>query len=754
MNNKINYLTRSIRILIYGMSVVSVSALAQQAEENEKQSVEEDNLEIIEVTSSRRVQTIQDTPAAVYAVDPDSFIQRGLTSISDVVEEAPGFSFSSATGQAGRGSISARGVSQQNDSPVTAIYLDDVPLTSSTGFAAGGRLFFDGLLGDVARVELVKGPQGTLFGATAIAGAVRYITNEPEVYDSRGKFTVDYSQTKGGDLNQLYRGFYSFPLIEGKLGLTLAGFSQDNGGYVDQVSPATGSLVRENANDSENKGYSADLYYTPTDKFDIRLKAMKQESSFNLSSAVRIASIDKDEAYGEFLSDSAYGSDELTQTLYSVSASYEMEGAVLDFTSSKAEYEGTAAEDVVSLYGPIIEQLEGLPAGSVDSAPLTRDVGSDKSVHELRLTSTTEGNYEWLVGLFYSDESTKNSQRLTGMPQDILALNAEFPSDYEELAAFGNYTYYLAPNFDITAGLRVSKTEQSLIFVQEGPLLGGGSVVEELETAKETVETYLLTARYRPTDDTSFYTRIASGYRPASSNLSVRNPFTGEILSQPVVEQDDLWSYEVGVKGALADNKFNYESALYYIDWKNFQTIVTFFGIGTDGNARNGITVQGWEGSFDYQITPNLAFKAAAAYNESTLNEDEPELFGLKGATVPNTPKWTFNSSVFYDYQLPYNMNGWISASANYKDSMNSAFVNGDPENPSVNLPSDDFTTINLTTGVEKNNWLFTLYVNNLLDKKAYTFFNANAVPGSDVVDITGIPLEPRTIGVSVSYSF
>ena len=92
-------------------------------------------------------------------------------------------------------------------------------------------------------------------------------------------------------------------------------------------------------------------------------------------------------------------------------------------------------------------------------------------MHGLRLTSTTEGNYEWLVGLFYSDESTQNSQRLTGMPQDILALNAEFPSDYNELAAFGNYTYYFAPNFDVTAGLRISKTEQSLIFVQEGPHL-------------------------------------------------------------------------------------------------------------------------------------------------------------------------------------------------------------------------------------------------------------------------------------------
>ena len=751
MNNKIKYITRSIRLAVYGAVAVSAGAMAQQAEAVTAEQ-DADGIEVIQVTSSRRVQQIQDVPAAVVAVNPEEYLQRGLVSLADVVASAPGFSFSSDTGQPGRGAISARGVSQQNDSAVTAIYLDDVPMTSNTGFAAGGRLFFDGLLGDVARVELIKGPQGTLFGATAIAGAVRYISNAPELEDARGKLTVDWSTVQSGGSNQLYKGFYSFPLIEGKAGLTLSAFRMDNGGYVDQVD-GSGAVIREDANEADNKGYSADLLVRPTDELDIRIKAMKQESSFGLTSAVQIASLNRDELYGEYRSDNAFGSDKLTQNLVSASVSYKLDGVVLDFTSSKAKYTSNNAQDVVSLYGPLIELVAELPAGSVTSAPLTLDVSSEKTSHELRLTSDSEGKLEWLAGVFYTSEKTDNVQNLQGMPQQLLAVSASFPSDYTELAAYGNLTYYLTDNFDLTAGLRVSNTEQSLLFKQDGFLLGGASE-EQMETADKTVETYLLTARYRMDKDTSFYSRIASGYRPAASNLSVQDPFTGELLSQPIVEQDDLWSYEVGVKGSALQDALSYESSLYYIDWSNFQTLVSFYGISTDGNAKNGITVKGWEGSVDYRLTRQFSMNASAAFARSTLNADEPELFGAKGATVPNVPKWTLNLGATYDYQLTANMPGWVNVSWRYKDAMATAFDDGNVENTAVNLESESISVLNLTTGADYRNWRFTLYINNLLNSGAYTNFNATVVPGTDIVSITGIPLEPRKIGLSVSYAF
>lgn len=753
MNNKIKYLTRSIRILLCGMAVAPLSAVAQQAEDASSQEKAEENFEVIEVTSSRRVQTIQDVPASVYAADPDDFLEQGMTSLADMVETAPGFSFQSFTGQQGRGSIAARGVSQQNDTAVTAIYVDDVPLTSNSSFAAGGRLYFDGLLGDVQRVELIKGPQGTLFGATAMAGAVRYISNQPELFDPRAKFTADVSHTQDGDLNQVYRGFYSFPLVEGKVGLTISAFTMDNGGYVDQVDPETGATIRENANESEADGFSGDLYINATDRLDIRIKAMQQESTFGMSSAVRIASIDKDEAYGELKSDNAFGEDALKHELISASFSYELDNAVIDLSSSKTNYESFNAQDLTALYGPIVEIVTGQPAGSIEEVPFTTTVESDKTVHELRITSTSKSEWEWLAGVFYTEESTNNTQLLRGLPQDVLALSANFPSDYEELAGFGNLTYYISPDFDLTAGFRLSKTKQSLFFAQEGPLAGGSSK-EQLETADETVDTYLFTARYRPSPDTSIYARAASGYRPASSNLAVYDPVTNELLSQATVEQDSLWSYELGLKGSLAEDRFNYEAAVYYIDWDNFQAVATFNGVTTGANARDGITIKGFEGSLDYRFTDRFSIRASTAFSDSTLNEDEPGLYADAGDPVIRVPEWTYNAAAVYDFTLTPQIDGWLTLGVRYKDEMHTAYNNGSPNASAIDLKSDDYTIVNLTAGFELDNWSVSLYANNLLNTDAYTYFSANVIPGTSMVDITGIPLEPRKVGLSVTYAF
>lgn len=752
MNTKVKYLTRTIQCLIYGVALASTSVLAQQ---NDLESNQETDTEIekIEVTSSRRIQTIQDVPASVVAIKPEEFVQRGMISIADVIGQSPGFSITSTNGQSGRGSISARGVSAQSDGAVTAMYLDDVPLSSNSGFAAGGRLFYDGLLGDIERIELIKGPQGTLFGATSMAGAIRYITRKPELEEGRGKVTADVSQTKGGDLNHIYRGYYSLPIIQDKLGITVAGYTSKNGGFVDQVDPASGEVIKENANESDDEGYSVDLYYQATNDLSIRLKALKQETSFGLSSAVRIASLNKDETYGEFKSDNAFGNDDFTQEVYSASISYEMDFATLDFTSSRTDYASSLSQDTVSIYGPLLEQLNGFEEGSILSVPFINGVSSEKTSHEARLTSKLNNGFEWIAGLFYTDEGTTATQDLFALPQEVVGAFADFPSEYNEMAGFGNLTYYINEDFDLTAGIRLSKTDQTLIFRTDGPLLGGFSE-EELEDADDTVQTYLLTARYRPNDDTSYYARIASGYRPASSNLTVFNPFTGEQLSQPIVHQDDLISYELGIKGTALSDGLRYEASAYYIDWDNFQTNLTFFGVTSGGNAEGGITSQGFEAVVEYALTRDVTVSAHVAHMDSTLNEDEPGLFGAKGESIPNVPDWTLASNIQYNYELDGDAHGWIAASLQYKDSTRSSFDSGDPEDSSINLDSDNYTVINLTTGLVWSDFTVTLYANNLLDQTAYSRFSANVIPGTDIVDVTGVPIEPRKVGVSLSYSF
>lgn len=736
------------------LSILAASSISSplMAEENETQA-EEQVIEKVTVTSSRRVQAIQDVPASVFAVAPESFVKSGLTTMGDVIGYTPGFNFESSNGQRGRGAITSRGVSQQGETAVTAMYIDDVPITSNSGFGSASSVFFDGLLGDIERVELIKGPQGTLFGATAIGGAVRYISRKPTMDESRGSISADFSSINGGGVSKLYRGYYSTALVEDTLGITVSGFSADDAGYVDQVDGTTGDILTEDANDSDNYGYSADLYYQATDELDFRVKGIKQKSEYGFGSNVNISNLDKEETYGEFTSNGAIGEYVTEQEIYSATINYEADFASVNFTSSYVSSESSSANDATARFGALLELLGGLEDGAVTAAPLSVVTESEKTSHELRFTSNKEGNTEWIAGLFYADESTSNEQSLVGLPANILGLYANFPSEYKELAAFGNFTYYFSPKFDVTAGMRFSKNELALTFVQDGLLLGGQFSEEQLETAKDDVQTYLLSTRYRPSDDTSIYARIASGYRPASSNLAVNHPQTGELLSQTTVDQDSVWSYEVGVKGDLAQGQFQYDTSLWYLDWDDFQANVTFFDLSTMGNARGGITAYGFDGAFTYMATKDFSIKTAIAYSDSTLNEDEPALFGVKGAALPRVPKWTLSSIARYDFEIN-SVYSWFSAGFRYTDSSPSAFTNDDPSDPTLNIQSDAYALIDLNTGFELDNLSVNFYVNNLFDDSSYSSFSGSAVAGTDIMSITGVPVKPRTIGVSATYSF
>nr|WP_241737527.1 TonB-dependent receptor [Neptunicella marina] len=731
-------------------ATIPLTAFAQDADQ---ETTADQDLEKITVTSSRRVQTIQDVPASVTAVQPGEFLESGINSVADIIDYTAGFNISRDGGQRGRGAITARGVSQQGSTAVTAIYVDDVPMTSNSGFADGGALFFDGLLGDVERIELIKGPQGTLFGATAISGAVRYISKEPALYETRGSVTADFSSIKDGGVSKQYRGFVSLPLIEDSLGLTISGFKADDAGYVDQVDPVTGEVVMEDANEGENYGYSADLLYEATANLSFRIKGLKQKTSFGLDARVALANMEKEPMFDKLTTTTSFGSDELETELFSASMTYEMDFATLDATTSKVKYNNVSSIDYTSVYAAFLDMISGNPIGSTTSAPVTYDIWSDKNVSEMRLTSKNNDKYEWIVGLYRAEESTNNQQSLIGQPLNIIGLIASFPSEYDETAAFGNFTYYLTDDFDVTAGMRYAETELALRFIQDGLLVGGVPSDQQLETAHGNIKTYLLTARYRPNKDMSLYARVASGYRPASSNLTVVDPNTGVQLSQPVVEQDDLWSYEVGAKGELAGGLFSYDTSLWYIDWENFQTAVYFYGQGTDGNAKDGISAYGAEGSLLFNPGNGFTLNTSLAFSRSTLNEDEPELFGVKGATIPGVPKWRASAIGRYEFELSNNTEGWVSAGLRFTDSTVGALVNGDPTNPLFDVRTDAFAVADISAGIMWEKVRLTAYVNNLFNKEAYSNVRAISVDGVNV-DVSGVPLQPTTVGLSLTYEF
>ena len=237
-------------------------------------------VEEVIVTATRRAQEVQDVPASVAVVDPQAFAAGGLTSLSGVLKYVPGVNFND-DGAPGQGSITMRGVANIFSTPSVGIYLDDIPYGSVTAFAEGANFALDSLLGNVERIEVIKGPQGTLFGAASMGGSLRYITKEPSLTDFGGRFATDLSDTLEGGFNQLYKAGIDVPIVNDKLALGVSGFYQDNDGFIDQA-------VRpdKDVNDAQLRGGQATLLFRPSEPWKIKLNYQDQKFEFTGPNAV------------------------------------------------------------------------------------------------------------------------------------------------------------------------------------------------------------------------------------------------------------------------------------------------------------------------------------------------------------------------------------------------------------------------------------------------------------------------------------
>jgi len=696
-------------------------------------------LDEIIVTASRREQNLQDVPMALTVVRPEEFTAVGLTRLSDVIAYTPGVTVTDSLGFPVGATITARGVGQQGGTATVGVYVDTVPLSSNGPWGLGGQFAFDGLLGDVERVEFLKGPQGTLYGSTSIGGAVKYITRKPSLDEFRGHASVDLSGTRDGGFNQLYSGRISTPLVEGKLGLTVAGFYEDNGGFVDRVD-GTGALLEKDSNPYEKYGFSGDVYYEISDRFNFRGRVLHQKADFSGTSRV---SLDRDTGqpvFGALTSDNPFSISNVKNTVYTGTIEAGFDWATVTATSS------------------YVETSRFLRLGSA-ALDLDLDVGSEKFTQEMQITSETSDTWEWVVGLYYTDEMTFQTLAAISQPSGSNLLTSATPSEYKEYAAFGNLTYYVTSEFDMTVGARLSRNQMS--FREEASGLLAGTAEPFTNTIKDTVNTWLFAARYRPTENLSLYARMASGYRPASANRDRVDPNDSTRRLPRLIESDSLWSYEVGAKGTMADDFLSYDLVLWYLTWDNFQTALSLTPEITGfANAPGGITAKGIEGSFTLHPLHGLSILTGFAYTESTLNDNEPGLDGEEGQQLPFVPKWTFSSRVNYDFALTDDLDASLGAGIRYQDSSRSAFTDDGAYMPGVsdpsetfdtffNVPTDSYVAVDLNVNVMWDQVALSLYATNLFNKQAVTGMYSTFADG-----VFSVPLKPRTIGAWLSVDF
>ena len=726
-------------------------------------------LEEVLVTATRRTESLQEVGVAITNLQAEDFLDIGLDSLLDITGYTPGINMTSG-GQPGSGFINMRGVTQQAGSPIVGIYIDDIPYTNSNiGFSISNNVF-EGLLSDVERVEIVKGPQGTLFGANSVGGVIRYVTRDPALEEMRGKVSVDLSDTAGaGDLNQRYQGSISIPLVENKLGVTLSAFSTETAGYIDQVDPLGNPLDSE-VNDSESTGYSLAALWQITDNASLKFRGIHTETEYDHPGGV--SSSGNSPTYGDFVTAQTGIPFEREYDNLSVMLEIGFDWATLNWSYGTVEFESASDIDLTANIPAFAFDLGFFGPGLVGKHPDTLDPANaphsmanqtlaayEKDISEVRLTSADSEKFEWILGAFWTEETSADEQNIVSMPA---VPNVDYgffglPQTYEETSFFANATYYITPDFDVSAGLRITDTD-----LKAGINLSGGLIVGTVDPTfviadtlyeSEDVETFMVGARWRASDDTAFYFRAANGFRPGFINP----PLLGSGL---FVKSDTMMSYELGAKGTLAGGLI-YDVSLWSMTWEDFQATILNGGIPTTDNANSDISGEGFEGTLSFDASDNLSVRLSLAYTKSELDDDDFMLLpgtqqnisgigGRAGEATPFIPELTASLSANYQFTVA-GLAASVGGGIRYTDESESSWglasfspITGSPV--TITVPSS--TLVDLNARIMGENYGITLYANNLFDEYDLNGANPNAFTS------TINPVRPRTIGVNLSYNF
>jgi iron complex outermembrane recepter protein len=699
--------------------------------QNEAGELKQLMLEEVVVTAQKRPERLIDTPQSVSVLSSETLSKLGATQFRDFATTVAGLTYT--TSGAGSTQISLRGTTVGLDvGPTVGIYVDDVPYGSSSSFAAASGLALDVGLFDIDRIEVLRGPQGTLYGASTMGGLLKYVNNRPDMdtFDLRTRLGV--SGTQDGGINYDGAIAVNAPLLADKAALRASAFYSRDDGYVDNL-----TLNDEDINRADIYGARADLLLTPTDRLSIRLGAFLQNISrdgnavadFSPAGAPLDGELDQRRSLNE--------SFDQRFRLVSATITYDFGPSTLTSISSYQTVRAPWIVDFTSFFG--------LPGFSV--VGYSNDISTDKFTQEVRLASNGSAQIEWLIGAFYTHETSGNEQAfilrdLAGAPLPNTFLTYSAPSQYEETAAFGDLTWRFTDKFDVTGGVRFAHNRQS--FTQNATGVFSGALNTPTGRSDEDVFTYLGSARYHFTDRSIGYARYATGYRPGGPNFALTNPATGQPYGPESFEADRLKSYELGYKIETVDRRYGADMAIYYIDWNNIQLVSIVGGFGFKTNAPGGAEVQGAELSLTARPIDSLTLTGAFAYQDAKLSEADTILSARKDERLPNVPHFT--GALGADFELASSgLKPTIGATVRHVSDRRVSF-DGSTSFPQYSLPA--YTTADIRFGLTLSSTDIQLYAHNLFDERGQLSAVTNFGPPQVTI------LQPRTIGISASTRF
>lgn len=694
----------------------------------------------IVVTAQKRAQRSIDVPASITAIGGATLEAKQVTQLTDLVGTVPGLSISNYGGP-GMNTIQLRGLagSYLDDfaGPLVATYIDDLPVGSSTAAGRGNLFTLDLQPYDMEAVEILRGPQGTLYGANSMGGLIKYSLKKPDVDHFEGRVGADFRQTMGGAMGYAPRAAVNIPLIKDKLALRASGFYTKTPGYIDNV----GTGIKD-ANASKSYGGRVALLWNATDHLKLHGGAVLQNSQADDVTSVLLQTGTTTPVYGPQITYSRFPGYITQKTRdYTAGADLDLGFATLTTSAGWVEMNNFLVQDTTTAAAPA---STGLADGRTSYNLYSK---LRKFTEETRLTSSEHARLQYTLGVYYTAEHAgedTSSNGFTAQNVPIANLNIRKSTStykYSEIAAFGNATYKFSDKFDLSAGGRVTRYRQ-YGYVNSTGNQGVGTV--PADTGKTTVGIWSVNARYHFDRDLMLYGRFATGYRPGAFN----NPST--VCSFPNSSSPDRTkNYEGGVKGALFGRKLNVEATVYHIDWTDMQLNVTQV---QNGNScifvTNGgrATSDGVELSSGLQATHDFRLGGTLTYQDAKLKTDLPLSGGKAGDRLPLSSPWQWSATADYKRDLGDDSKLLIGASYTYKGPYVNRFQSsGSP------YPFKAQNVADAYIGGERGPVSVRLTMKNVFNNRSYVGLQYVREP---LVGMRAIPVTPRTVAISVDYKF
>ena len=730
------------------------------------------------VTAQKREENLREVPESVSVVNAAQLAEQHIEDYADLATAVPGLSYSSLGGP-GLSNLEIRGISSTVGESTVSIYLDDAPITiRNNSFYAGQP---EPQLFDLARAEVLRGPQGTLYGASAMGGTIKLVSNGVDLDKFSGQAFQDLSGTRNGGLNYVSRGILNVPVIDGVLGVRFGVQTSRDSGYVDHVG-LDGVVDRTGINSHRADVGKLLVSYVPTGDLTVTVSEFAQRTVMDDTGLVDL------QTPNYFINKLVLEPGRDTFSVSSLKVAYDLHWADLTSISSYAyrsfprTTDGTYFNSV--FVGYFVDNILGLRGldGNLDGnqlaalpGPVYNTLTTKQPTQELRLSSKAYDPaagglpVSWIAGLYFSDAKyvgtsaqyipgfNQTFQNVYGMAPEA-ALGAATPNDLfyqfvndlddREFSVFGEFSYFPIPRLKLTAGMRElfgrdSATNISSGFFASTPY-SSGKLTANAFTPKFSVS-------YDITESVTAYGTAGKGFRLGGINSPVPAvQCAGDLsafgLTQApnTYQSDTVWNYELGTKGLYFDNTTSINASLYDIEWNHIQLDVPLQTCGFDfydnlGHARS----YGSELEVLQKIARGLTAGVSGQYNHDRFTQDVTGLGIVQGDIVPGSPQWSVNLNANYERPMTAAVSGFVRANWQYIGSSHGTFVQSSPD---YQRPS--YTLLGASLGITTGAWEFSLYAKNILDDRKVI-----QSPADNYVAEGYTPV-PRIIGVTGNVRF